>query len=59
MPTSSTISDNAKVGGVVGRPEGCVAIQRHLKRLRTERTLIKFNKWKCKVLHLGRNNPGH
>ena len=59
MPTLSTISGNAKVGGVVGKPEGCVAIQRYLDGLDkwTERTLIKFNKGKCKVLHLRRNNP--
>ncbi|GAB0182191.1 mitochondrial enolase superfamily member 1 [Grus japonensis] len=58
---NSQFADDTKLGGVADRPEGHSVIQRDLSRLEkwADRNLTKFNKGKCKVLHLGRNNPRH
>uniref|UniRef100_K7EWB1 Reverse transcriptase domain-containing protein n=1 Tax=Pelodiscus sinensis TaxID=13735 RepID=K7EWB1_PELSI len=54
-------ADDTKLGGVATALEDRVKIQNDLDKLEkwSEVSRMKFNKDKCKVLHLGRNNQFH
>jgi len=54
-------ADNTKLCGAVNMLEGRDAIQRNLDRLKRWgcANLMKFNRAKCKVLHVCQGNPKH
>ncbi|GAB0201659.1 triadin [Grus japonensis] len=59
--TLRKFANDTKLCGVVDTLEGRDAIQRELDRLErwSRANRMKFNKAKCKILHVGQRNPKH
>jgi len=56
--TLNKYTEDTKLEGVPDTLKGCATIQQDLDRLESWAAInqVRFNKCKCRVLHLGRNN---
>jgi len=57
--TISKFADDKKLGEGADKLDGCAVIQRDLSRLKkwADKSIGKFIRRNCKVLHLGRTAP--
>ena len=58
--TLMMFADGTELSGEVDTPEERATLQENLDRLEewNKKKLLKFNKDKCEVFHLGKHNPG-
>jgi len=59
--TLSKFADHMKLGRVSDKQEDYTGVQQDLYMMESwaERNLMRFNKGKCRILHMGRNNHMH